>query len=319
MAPDQHLDANRVSAWLEGGLGAAERVRVTAHLNRCPECRRIAACAGILLWDAARPPRRAAQFWLPPLALAASLVLVAGLGWPWLQTQVPAVPAANPTLPPPAAVVTSPTAAKVAQPRLAKRKPHSAPVTARPVALPMAPPAAAAQVPPTVVSSIHFSPSSTGFADQPPQFGAQQALTAWGGTTQALPISSPPSLASRLSYASDETLDFSQASTGSALNAWSMGWADTAAGAAPSLRVAGQVMRVETEVAGLLWAAARSDQVYSSADHGAHWHAVVLPGAAQSPATVLSIKFQDPEDGSIRDRRGFTWLTHDGGITWARH
>jgi hypothetical protein len=324
MAPDQHPDANLVSAWLEGGLGAADRERVTAHLNRCRECRQITACAASLLRDAPAP-WRTAPFWSPKLALAASLLLVLGLSWPlsspWLQARVPVAPSPQLTMASPAAPLAAPVAiaVKLPHPRLMKHQPNVRRLTTRPVTMPMAPAVAVSPVAPAVVSNISLAPPSTGFADQPPRFGAQQALAAWGGATQALPISSAPSLASRLSYAGDETLDFSQASMGSALRPWGMGWTDAAAGAAPSLRIAGLSMRVETAVGSVLWAAARNDQVFTSADHGAHWRPVVLPGAAAASASVVSITFADAQTGSIRDRRGATWLTHDGGITWTRH
>lgn len=320
MARELHLEANLLSAWLEGGLGAADSRRVTAHLNHCRECRRIAACAGILLRDAA-PPRPAVRSWLPTLALAASLVLVAGLSWPlsrpWLLTRVPAPPA-------PAAAVALPVAAPAAaivpaaRPRPAVRRPHPAPATVRRLAAPVLAPLAPSPAPPIEVTSINFPPASTGFADQPPQFGARQALSAWGGATRSLPLAASPSLASRLSYASDDPLDFSQASVGGALNPWGMGWAGAPAGSAPSLRIAGVSMHVETAVGGVLWAASRNDQVFTSADHGAHWRAVTLPSASAALALVVSITFQNAQDGSIRDRRGATWITRDGGTTWSR-
>ncbi|HET9783979.1 MAG TPA: zf-HC2 domain-containing protein [Terriglobales bacterium] len=320
MAHDPHLEANLLSAWLEGGLGTADSLRVTAHLNRCQECRRIAACAGSIL-PAAAPSHR--QTWLPSLALAASLVLVAGLSWPlsrpWLRTPVPALPAPRATVALPATSLTAAvTKVPSARTRPAIHKPRTAPLVARQVSAPAPLPVDALPDPSADVNRLNFSPASTGFADQPPRFGAQQTLTAWGGATQNLPLSAAPSLASRLSYAGDEPLDFSQASTGSEPHPWGMGWADAPAGSAPSLRVAGLSMRVETAVDSVLWAASRNDQVFTSTDHGAHWRTVVLPGAAAAPATVVSIRFQNPQEGSIRDRRGATWLTHDGGITWAR-
>jgi anti-sigma factor (TIGR02949 family) len=85
----------RLSAWLDGELDAAERGEVAAHLEACPGCRaelavlsRLDAALGTLtsplppqlpekVLERLRPRRR---YWWQSLAMAASLVLGIALG-----------------------------------------------------------------------------------------------------------------------------------------------------------------------------------------------------------------------------------------------
>lgn len=318
MAPELHPEANLLSAWLEGNLSRRSAARVTAHLGACGECRRLAACAGLLVQDNVASSRRAFGAWRPRFALAAATVLVAGAAWSLGR---------RPTVPDYAPVATSrpiltltPAPVRVAAPR-PRPLVHRAALVSRPakpvrvIALPPPP-----DLLPTLdaVPAIHFTSANAGFSDQPAQFGAQQALAAWGGATQSLPVAPPPVIAARLSYAGDEPLDFSQATVDTGLNPWGLGWAGASAANAAPLRIAGIAMHVQAADAGSLWAASRTDQVYTSSDHGVHWRPVVLPGASQSPAAVASISFQNQREGVIRDRTGATWLTHDAGASWVR-
>lgn len=99
----------RLSAWLDGELDAAERREVAAHLEACPGCRgelavlsRLDAALGTLtsplppqlpekVLEHLRPRRR---YWWQSLAMAASLVLGIALGGILARDYYP-YPAAN--------------------------------------------------------------------------------------------------------------------------------------------------------------------------------------------------------------------------------
>lgn len=78
--------AETLAAFAEGGLDAASREAVLAHLPDCDDCRRVATilAAKAATTRRAAPPRRSATWWMP----AAAAVLVAGAAI-WLLRTAP--------------------------------------------------------------------------------------------------------------------------------------------------------------------------------------------------------------------------------------
>jgi len=75
---DGEPDVNRLAAYLEGRLDPVERARVTEHLSRCVECRRVVAAFARGSTSRERTWRTAAAPWLA-LAAVLTIATIAGL------------------------------------------------------------------------------------------------------------------------------------------------------------------------------------------------------------------------------------------------
>jgi len=83
--------------------------------------------------------------------------------------------------------------------------------------------------------------------------------------------------------------------------------------------VPGLRLRALANLGGIVWAAARTDQVFTSSDNGAHWHQITLPALASNaaqPALVRSITLNGTSHVAIVAADGHTWITSDGGTSW---
>lgn len=332
-----HPDADAIGAYLEGGLSARDRRGLETHLSACAPCRELAACAGIAL-RAQTSARHTPSRWQAPLALAASVVLVAGAAW-WMRPPVagrataefsspqlqPAQPSAA-SAPVPAAPPT--VWAKVSSP---------APVLAQPAE--PAPPGA------QPVPAFDFASLRAGFRDQAAPSRTSSSLVDWGGVTGSQPILAgtqaalvvvPPMEAALPSVGPAAAFPLASgfASTSAAAVpapdspqlAAELGWAISRSGALLKAVTAGLwhavpfVPGVEVHVIyvreGHVWAGGDANELYTSTDRGKHWQRVSLPGLPLRRVLLRSIVFLDAQHGLITAVNGQSWTTSDAGRTW---
>ena len=94
------LDAETAAAWVEGGLSAAEAMRLEAHASTCLRCQSLLAALGhaeqaVPALPKAQPWWRAWSGWLVPLTAAATVLIAVAV---WLRIPTPrGTPAAEST------------------------------------------------------------------------------------------------------------------------------------------------------------------------------------------------------------------------------
>ena len=338
---DSHPDANQIAACIEGRLAPRQARALRRHLGRCAACRQWAACTSTLCVRsgvAAPPvgtPRTALGYWIAtPLALAASVVVVAGVLWRApVAVQAPPAKMATPARAAARVVIAQPKpAARRAPRRVAAAQPGMGAV--QPAGRPDSPNSDAGQALRSqdlpqpaeelaVAPAFDFTPLASGFADQPAQRGAQAELAAWGGATPFQPIRSEPVATALLPpvMARGGMAPASGPASGMAL-----GWAISRGGQvlrsigsglwATVPLVPGVHFRALASAGRAIWAGGRSDQVYVSPDQGAHWTQVVLPEVGTAPQDLASISASDEAHVTIADGNGREWSTRDGGASW---
>lgn len=68
-----------------------------------------------------------------------------------------------------------------------------------------------------------------------------------------------------------------------------------------------------------VWAGGNDGALFHSADAGQHWDKVALTSDGQpEQGTVVSIRFDTVQKGTIRTDSGTTWTTSDGGQSWSK-
>jgi len=68
-----------------------------------------------------------------------------------------------------------------------------------------------------------------------------------------------------------------------------------------------------------VWAGGNDGALFHSSDGGEHWNKVALSAGEQSEyGTVVSIHFDNAQQGSVTCESGATWTTADGGQSWSR-
>jgi hypothetical protein len=75
-------------------------------------------------------------------------------------------------------------------------------------------------------------------------------------------------------------------------------------------------MRVLSVASGEVWVGGENDRVYRSRDEGATWLPILLPAKSGSPHTIIHIRFEAKNTGTIEAADGTTWNSEDGGTTW---
>jgi Putative zinc-finger len=84
----------------------------------------------------------------------------------------------------------------------------------------------------------------------------------------------------------------------------------------PILGLAGSKMRVVSIMNGEVWVGGDNSRVYRSSDEGATWQEIPLPAKNGSAHTIVHIRFETAQTGTIDAADGTTWQTADGGNTW---
>ena len=75
-------------------------------------------------------------------------------------------------------------------------------------------------------------------------------------------------------------------------------------------------MRVLSVANGEVWVGGENDRVYRSRDEGTTWLPILLPAKSGSPHTIIHIRFEAKNTGTIEAADGTTWNSEDGGTTW---
>jgi hypothetical protein len=66
-----------------------------------------------------------------------------------------------------------------------------------------------------------------------------------------------------------------------------------------------------------VWAGGSSGALFHSGDGGQHWSQVPLANASGAESgTIVSIQFNDAQQGTVITGSGSQWSTSDGGVTW---
>jgi hypothetical protein len=77
------------------------------------------------------------------------------------------------------------------------------------------------------------------------------------------------------------------------------------------------LFRVVSMIEGVVWAGGSNGALFRSTDNGQSWQKVVLSAnGATETHTIVSIRFDTPQQGSIGTDNGATWTTSDGGESW---
>jgi hypothetical protein len=282
--PGTCLDAETLAAWADGGLPAAQRAIVEAHVADCDRC---LAMAGAMATTA--PPASVGRAtwspirWLVPLTTAALAVTA------WLvvrpadpptiitETESDAVTMAKPAdLPPPAGnEIRERAESRRADTSPAQKK--TAPTVAEPAA---PPPAAAAPVPQAMAE----------FKDERPQMLARSAQLS------GVVLSPDPAVRWRLRDSVVERTTDGGAS-----------WVAQDAGVSTELLAGSSPAR---DVA---WIVGRRGAVLLSTD-GATWDRLPFP---DQTADLVAITAEDAARATVTTSDGRTYVTSDGGRTWS--
>lgn len=351
----RHLDANVLSAYLEGGLNKQARRRVQAHLGDCAECRRWTLCAQSCTTLGPMVRARSQRLiWMAPLATAASVTLVVSAVWLVRPTTVQApteraAVAASVAATPAATQSKLPPAPRVLPSRHLKAPAPTTLAGAETERLYLPP--ATSPVSGELPAAIDFTPLMTGFQDQAPMGVPRAQLASFTdphgtiATDAALPLAPNVATPSATSFPTSPAVsgfagsNFTGANTLSSVNhdanvggpmapavSAGLGWAISRGGqvvrsigsgvwAAVPL-VPGVRIHALSASDSNIWAAGLSNQVYVSQDHGSHWRVVHLPSIGNQTAPIQSIVFSDAHHGMITAANGRVWQTSDGGNQW---
>lgn len=77
--------------------------------------------------------------------------------------------------------------------------------------------------------------------------------------------------------------------------------------------------RVVAVVSSDVWAGGDKGTFFHSADNGQHWNKVALAGESSADTgAIVSIRFNDAQNGEVSTDRGANYVTSDGGTTWTK-
>lgn len=77
--------------------------------------------------------------------------------------------------------------------------------------------------------------------------------------------------------------------------------------------------RVVAVVGSDVWAGGDKGTFFHSADNGQHWNKVALAGESSADTgAIVSIRFNDAQNGEVSTDRGANYVTSDGGTTWTK-
>jgi hypothetical protein len=346
-----HPDSDQLTAFAEDVLLDRERADVLAHLASCPSCRAVLHAASAAEPEAAAipqllPARKPRRIWIPRIAVAASLVVIAAssiLLYRATRTN-PAGPPIVASAPPPAASVSQPPASAPAPPaatppepraKAPEPKPARTPITPR---TPEPPPPSATE---TVTVSAAPAPLTTTQGDTSayslgmiatrgaPAPTNQQRVQAEGMQQHsALAAAKATPGAAQVQEQRAFAGEFRQSLHGAfmarpavrphfRINDEGQIERSTDAGLWQPVPVGTPVHFRVLSVSGAdIWAGGDRLRLFHSLDNGATWLEVQPPIGADRSHAIIHIRIESPQRLAVESDDGTTWSTIDGGVTW---
>ena len=356
MAAD-HPSADVLSAFLERALADGERQSVADHLASCAECRDVVFLASSateetgaeqqLVAAARATPRwtwRRNIAWAAPVA---AVLLLArgyfawhgtekiGIGPELASKRATEAPPVRPPEPSHKAMMENPSAPVVAS--KAAAKPQVAAPLAKTSLARKAQPASADMA---ATNSLAAAPaenkehgSTLEMAKPSPQAPAIAIGGAMGGVARA-----PKASGFAMSAGESEALrQFNTAdSLGTSVNrpvagvarTAHPGWRITPQGHLEHLTAEGwtqaspeqrRVFRAVAVIGSQVWAGGDGGALFHSSDGGQHWNkALLATGEGAETAAIVSIRFNDPQQGEVVTDTGSRYRTTDGGASWTK-
>jgi hypothetical protein len=358
VAADPHPDADQLNAFREDALLDRERAGILAHLAACPDCRAIvhtAAAADPEQQLEPLPTRPPIRSWLPSVALAASLVVMAASTVVFYRTlhanpprtvaatpQLPAAPPAVPAAQISAAINASPAPATPSEPKHPRTAPRPAPSTpaqteeAHIGAAPSPPPPPQPGISSSsslgdVAQQAQNSPAPADEAQLQAELRAQTADRGIMREEKAAPRAAP-------SVSQSVQVESSHSFAGSLKTAHPLvGGLIAAPAVRPHFRItgSGQLERSTEPGAWLpvpiapdahfrvisisgadVWAGGDHLRLFHSSDNGVTWTELQLPPTADRTHTIVHIRIDTPQKFTVEDETGATFTTTDAGATW---
>lgn len=302
--PDRCLDAEKLAAWMDGGLSRADAAAAEAHLSECPRCQSVVAAL-----VRATPETRAAEPWWRRRWVVGSLVpLTAG-------AIAIAIWIAAPNEPPrPAAAPDRAAATEASQPMAAPRPEPPALVDRiqpAPTAAPRAAEDKAEERAPSRRREAKKEKADVARRDDqaatpaaPPPIGRVAAAEVAPMNEAVAKLQHVPSVeitspdpAIRWRIGASGLIQYS-ANAGATWETLSSGVTeDLSAGAAPSPTVC--------------WIVGRGGTVLLTSD-GRRWQRLSFP----APTDLVRVQASDARAATVRTADGRTFRTADGGRTW---
>ncbi len=352
-----HPDADLLAAFAENSLSARERGPLVEHLAACASCREVVALAAPPDFPtrvSPAPERTVAQWAMLRWGTAAAILIVmVGVVWLGRTTKTTAPkPAAEVAraLPEAANEPTPAEKLKEEPPGAAAAADTSHPGAAQNKVEPARPRAGKKEVEADRVEAVH---PQAGLKKDEEVANAPAAADSAPAAGKARPMSELPSLARTTPSSPAAALDRMEPKSLGTAN--EQGQASMPAPAAPAamqagaaaktpaiarwstsengalLRsvdggrtwqevwvAAGLVFRAVSAVGTEVWAGGNAGALYHSADGGGIWTRVTpAAGGAALTGDVVRVDFADAQRGSLTSSTGQTWLTTDGGRTWA--
>lgn len=348
-----HPDADQLTAFAENTLLPGERSGILAHLAACPSCREILRTAAAaaepesasIAQPQLQPARSPLRAWLPGMAIAASLIALAGSAvllyhatranvsrnqtarnaHPALVAAQPPLPASVPEFHPAPAPPLPQLSAPKRRPSSPRAKPSAEPAPAVVIATQEAP--VQAQAPPTPLSLGVIA----GTAPQTEPAPARQAqISGLHGTMSAAKAASRGPAATRFepqnAFAESSHALASvngQLVASPAVRAhWRIGDSglierSTEPGVWQPVFIAPDMHFRVLSVSGAdLWAGGDRLRLFHSADDGRTWLEVHLPSGADRTRAIAHIRVESQQKIVVEADDATTWATTDGGQTW---
>jgi hypothetical protein len=303
---DQHLDAERLAAFMEGSLSRRERLAVEAHASECAECLQLLAAM------TRTEPIPADQAWRPfvPLRWAVPLVAAATAIALWVNVE---------------RGVRAPQAPLEERPasEVARSEPATPPAAA-PATRPPAPPPTVLQQAPDEKRQRQTARGGT--LDEQRKKAREQANSPTAGDRIA--AAAPPAAAGQ----AVDTLARRAESAGARfaataleivspdpLRRWRIAGlavqGSTDGGKTWTTQLAsseGELLTGSAPAPNIAWLAGRAGLVLLTTD-GASWQRVAFPEAVD----LIAIRARNERDAEVTAAGGRTFRTQDGGKTWS--
>lgn len=331
-----HPDADVLTAFAEGSLLERERLSVMGHLACCAECREVLSLSAVELpqpaqqlelvaaaapFAAGHTHRLKLRVWLPWAAMAAGIVVACGVALHYEELRLAQgrlVARQQVTAPVVSSAVEQSPAPEPSQ-RVAPKRPAS-----RTTPLPQqAPPqqqlaaragavrekydAAQIRLPESPVGdkAVSIQPSAMAAAQSTDLLGPKPPHNAAAFAGKMTGNSMATASVATIARAHWRINDQGQPERSFGEGPWQ-----------PVLPGVNDKMRVLSISNGEVWVGGEDERVYRSRDEGATWQPVPLPARDAIRRTIVHIRFETPNTGTIEAADGTAWTTDDGGETW---